>query len=132
MVPRKLPNTVAASLNETLCLRTFSAALPGSHSNSTPSGVTILREWSCPALTVSLGERRYPKETRNTRALIQTTREQFSVRPEVQVPTVPVGDARAMDDIGGASLSQPPALIGAFAAGALHLAAMSQFSVVSG
>src|SRR5262249_56222966 len=50
-------------------------------------------------------------------------------------PRVPVGDARSMDDIVQASLSPQAiggAVISAFAVGALLLAAMGLFGVVSG
>jgi putative ABC transport system permease protein len=73
--------------------------------------------------------------------VVRTTREPHSLLPEVQSavhrtdPRVPVGDARAMDDIIRSSLS-PQAisggLISAFAIGALLLAAMGLFGVVSG
>jgi putative ABC transport system permease protein len=73
--------------------------------------------------------------------VMRTSREPHSLLPEVQSavrridPRVPVGDARAMDDIVQASLS-PQAiggtLISAFAVGALLLAAMGLFGVVSG
>jgi putative ABC transport system permease protein len=73
--------------------------------------------------------------------VMRTTREPHSLLPEVRAavrridPRVPVSDARAMDDIVQASLS-PQAiggvLISAFAAGALLLAAMGLFGVVSG
>jgi putative ABC transport system permease protein len=73
--------------------------------------------------------------------VIRTTREPHSLLPEVRAavrgvdPRVPVGDARAMDDIVDASLSPQAiggALISAFAVGALLLAAMGLFGVVSG
>jgi putative ABC transport system permease protein len=73
--------------------------------------------------------------------VMRTTREPRSLLPEVRAAVrridsrVPVADARAMDDIVQASLS-PQAiggvLISAFAAGALLLAAMGLFGVVSG
>jgi putative ABC transport system permease protein len=72
---------------------------------------------------------------------MRTTREPHSLAPEVRSaihcidPRVPVGDARAMDDIVQASLSPQAiggALISAFAIGALLLAAMGLFGVVSG
>jgi putative ABC transport system permease protein len=73
--------------------------------------------------------------------VMRTTREPHSLLPEVQAavhrvdPRVPVGDARSMDDIVQASLS-PQAiggtLISAFAVGALLLAAMGLFGVISG
>jgi putative ABC transport system permease protein len=73
--------------------------------------------------------------------VVRTTREPQSLLPEVQSavhrvdPRVAVGDARSMDDIVQASLS-PQAiggtLISAFAGGALLLAAMGLFGVVSG
>jgi putative ABC transport system permease protein len=73
--------------------------------------------------------------------VMRTTREPHSLLPEVRSavhrvdPRVPLGDARAMDDIVQASLS-PQAiggtLISAFAIGALLLAAMGLFGVVSG
>src|SRR5262249_2986114 len=72
--------------------------------------------------------------------VVRTTREPHSLLREVQSavhrldPRVPVGDARAMDDIIQTSLS-PQAigggLISAFAIGALLLAAMGLFGVVS-
>jgi putative ABC transport system permease protein len=71
----------------------------------------------------------------------RTTREPHSLLPEIRAAVhrvdarVPVGDARAMDDIVEQSLS-PQAiggtLIGTFAVGALLLAAMGLFGVVSG
>jgi putative ABC transport system permease protein len=73
--------------------------------------------------------------------VMRTTREPHSLLPEVRSavrgvdPRVPVGDARAMDDIVDASLSPQAiggALISAFAIGALLLAAMGLFGVVSG
>ena len=73
--------------------------------------------------------------------VMRTTREPRSLFPEVRAavrridPRVPVADARAMDDIVQASLSPQAnggALISAFAAGALLLAAMGLFGVVSG
>ena len=73
--------------------------------------------------------------------VMRTTREPHSLLPEVRAavrridPRVPVGDARAMDDIVQASLSPQAiggALISAFAVGALLLAAMGLFGVVSG
>jgi putative ABC transport system permease protein len=73
--------------------------------------------------------------------VMRTTREPHSLLPEVQSavhridPRVAVGDARAMDDIVQASLSPQAiggALISAFAVGALLLAAMGLFGVVSG
>jgi hypothetical protein len=73
--------------------------------------------------------------------VMRTTREPHSLLPEVRAavrgvdPRVPVGDARAMDDIVDASLSPQAiggALISAFAVGALLLAAMGLFGVVSG
>jgi predicted lysophospholipase L1 biosynthesis ABC-type transport system permease subunit len=73
--------------------------------------------------------------------VMRTTREPHSLLPEVQSavhrvdPRVAVGDVRSMDDIVQASLS-PQAiggtLISAFAAGALLLATMGLFGVVSG
>jgi putative ABC transport system permease protein len=73
--------------------------------------------------------------------VMRTTREPHSLLPEVGAavrridPRVSVGDPRAMDDIVDASLS-PQAiggtLISAFAVGALLLAAMGLFGVVSG
>jgi putative ABC transport system permease protein len=73
--------------------------------------------------------------------VVRTTREPHSLFSEVQAavrriePRVPVGDARAMEDIVDASLSPHSigaALISAFAVGALLLAAMGLFGVVSG
>ena len=73
--------------------------------------------------------------------VMRTTREPHSLLPEVRTavrridPRVPVADARAMDDIVQASLSPQAiggALISAFAVGALLLAAMGLFGVVSG
>src|SRR5712692_780960 len=73
--------------------------------------------------------------------VMRTTREPRSLFPEVRAavrridPRVPVADARAIDDIVQASLSPQAnggALISAFAAGALLLAAMGLFGVVSG
>ena len=73
--------------------------------------------------------------------VMRTTREPHSLLPEVRAVVrridarVPVADARAMDDIVQASLSPQAiggALISAFAAGALLLAAMGLFGVVSG
>jgi putative ABC transport system permease protein len=73
--------------------------------------------------------------------VMRTTREPHSLLHEVQSavhridPRVAVGDARAMDDIVQASLSPQAiggALISAFAVGALLLAAMGLFGVVSG
>jgi putative ABC transport system permease protein len=73
--------------------------------------------------------------------IMRTTRDPHSLLPDVQAavrrinPRIPVGEARAMDDIVQASLS-PQAISGAlittFAAGALLLAAMGIFGVVSG
>lgn len=73
--------------------------------------------------------------------VMRTTREPHSLLPEVQAvihgidARVPVGEPRAMEDLVQAALS-PQAmggvLIGAFAAGALLLAAMGIFGVVSG
>ncbi|HMX29111.1 MAG TPA: ADOP family duplicated permease [Blastocatellia bacterium] len=73
--------------------------------------------------------------------VMRTTREPHSLLPEVQSavlrvdPRVPVGNARSMDDIVQASLSPQAiggSLISAFAIGALLLAAMGLFGVVSG
>jgi putative ABC transport system permease protein len=73
--------------------------------------------------------------------VMRTTRDPHSLLPDVRSavrrvdPRVPVGDARAMDDIVHASLSPQAiggALIGAFAIGALLLAAMGLSGVVSG
>lgn len=73
--------------------------------------------------------------------VMRTTREPHSLLPDVRAavrrvdPRVPVGDARAMNDIVQASLSPQSigaALISAFAVGALVLAAMGLFGVVSG
>jgi putative ABC transport system permease protein len=73
--------------------------------------------------------------------VMRTSREPHSLLPEAGAavhridPRVPVGDARAMDDIVQASLSPQSigaALIGSFAVGALLLAAMGLFGVVSG
>ncbi|MBO0860347.1 MAG: ABC transporter permease [Chloracidobacterium sp.] len=73
--------------------------------------------------------------------VMRTTREPHSLLLEVQAavhridPRVAVGDARSMDDIVHASLSPQAiggALISAFATGALLLAAMGLFGVVSG
>ncbi|HYX82208.1 MAG TPA: FtsX-like permease family protein, partial [Gemmatimonadales bacterium] len=73
--------------------------------------------------------------------VMRTTREPHSLLPEVRAavrriePRVPVGDARAMEDIVDALLSPysiGAALISAFAVGALLLAAMGLFGVVSG
>lgn len=73
--------------------------------------------------------------------VMRTTREPHLLLPEVRAavrridPRVPVADARAMDDIVQASLSPQAiggALISAFAVGALLLAAMGLFGVVSG
>jgi putative ABC transport system permease protein len=73
--------------------------------------------------------------------VMRATREPHSLLPEVRAavrridPRVPVADARAMDDIVQASLSPQAiggALISAFAVGALLLAAMGLFGVVSG
>ncbi|HLH20585.1 MAG TPA: ADOP family duplicated permease [Bryobacteraceae bacterium] len=73
--------------------------------------------------------------------VMRTTREPHSLLPDVRAavhridPRIPAGDARAMEDIVDASLSPQSigsALIGAFAAGALLLAAMGLFGVVSG
>jgi putative ABC transport system permease protein len=73
--------------------------------------------------------------------VMRTTREPHSLLPEVRAavrridPRVPVADARAMGDIVQASLSPQAiggALISAFAVGALLLAAMGLFGVVSG
>jgi putative ABC transport system permease protein len=73
--------------------------------------------------------------------VMRTGREPHSLLPEVRAAVrridsrVPVGDARAMDDIVQASLSPQAiggALISAFAIGALLLAAMGLFGVVSG
>jgi putative ABC transport system permease protein len=73
--------------------------------------------------------------------VMRTAREPHSLLPEVRAAVrgidsrVPVADARAMDDIVQASLSPQAiggALISAFAAGALLLAAMGLFGVVSG
>jgi putative ABC transport system permease protein len=73
--------------------------------------------------------------------VMRTTREPHSLLPEVQAAIhridarVPVGEPRSMEDLVQASLS-PQAmggvLISAFAAGALLLAAMGIFGVVSG
>jgi putative ABC transport system permease protein len=73
--------------------------------------------------------------------VMRTSREPHSLLPDVRSavhridPRVPVGDARSMDDIVQASLSPQAiggALISAFAAGALLLAGMGLFGVVSG
>jgi putative ABC transport system permease protein len=73
--------------------------------------------------------------------VMRATREPRALLPEVQSavhrldPRVPVGDARAMDDIVEQTLSPQAigaALISAFAIGALLLAAMGLFGVVSG
>jgi hypothetical protein len=73
--------------------------------------------------------------------VMRTTREPRSLLPAVRAavrridPRVPVADPRAMDDIVQASLSPQAiggALISAFAAGALLLAAMGLLGVVSG
>jgi putative ABC transport system permease protein len=73
--------------------------------------------------------------------VMRTGREPHSLLPEVRAavrridPRVPVADARAMDDIVQASLSPQAiggALISAFAVGAVLLAAMGLFGVVSG
>jgi putative ABC transport system permease protein len=73
--------------------------------------------------------------------VMRTTREPHSLLPEVGAavrridPRIPVGEPRAMDDIVQASLSPQSmgaTLIGAFAIGALLLAAMGLFGVVSG
>jgi len=73
--------------------------------------------------------------------VVRTTREPHSLLPEVRAairridPRVPAGDARAMDDIIEQSLSPQAigaSLIGTFALGALVLAAMGLFGVVSG
>jgi predicted permease len=73
--------------------------------------------------------------------VMRTGREPHSLAREVQSaihridPRVPIGDPRTMDDIVQASLSPQAiggALIGAFAIGALLLAAMGLFGVVSG
>jgi putative ABC transport system permease protein len=73
--------------------------------------------------------------------VMRTTREPHSLLPDVRSairgidPRVPAGEARAMDDIVQASLSPQAiggALISAFAIGALLLAAMGLFGVVSG
>jgi len=73
--------------------------------------------------------------------VMRTTREPHSVLPDASSavrridPRVPVGDARAMEDIVGASISPQSigaSLIGAFAIGALLLAAMGLFGVASG
>jgi putative ABC transport system permease protein len=73
--------------------------------------------------------------------VMRTTREPHSLLPEVQAaihgidPRIPAGEPRAMEDLVQAALS-PQAmggvLIGAFAVGALLLAAMGLFGVVSG
>jgi putative ABC transport system permease protein len=73
--------------------------------------------------------------------VVRTTREPYSLLPEVRAairsvdPRVPVGDVRSMDEI--VETSRAPqamggVLISAFAAGALLLAAMGLFGVVSG
>jgi putative ABC transport system permease protein len=71
---------------------------------------------------------------------MRTTRDPQSLLPEVRAavrgvdPRVAVGDARSMDDIVDQSLSQQATsavLISAFAIGALLLAAMGLFGVVS-
>jgi putative ABC transport system permease protein len=73
--------------------------------------------------------------------VIRTTREPHSLLPDVRAavrriePRVPVGDARAMEDIVDASLSPysiGAALTSVFAVGALLLAAMGLFGVISG
>ena len=72
--------------------------------------------------------------------VMRTTRDPHSLLPEVRAavrgvdPRVAVGDARSMDDIVEQSLSQQATsavLISAFAIGALLLAAMGLFGVVS-
>ncbi len=73
--------------------------------------------------------------------VMKTTRDPRALLPDVRAavrrvdPRVAVGDARSMDDIVEQSLSQQAtsaALISAFAIGALLLAAMGLFGVVSG
>lgn len=73
--------------------------------------------------------------------VMRTTRDPRSLLPDVRAavfrvdPRVPVGDARAMDDILEQSLSPQAigaSLIGVFSFGALLLAAMGLFGVVSG
>jgi putative ABC transport system permease protein len=73
--------------------------------------------------------------------VMRTSRDPRGLLPDVRAavyrvdPRVPVGDPRAMDDIVDASISPQSigaALIGTFAAGALLLAAMGLFGVVSG
>ena len=73
--------------------------------------------------------------------VLRTTRDPEALLPEVRAAVravdsrVPVGNPRAMDDIVKQSVSpqtMSAALIGAFAAGALLLAAMGLFGVVSG
>jgi putative ABC transport system permease protein len=73
--------------------------------------------------------------------VMRTTREPHSLLPEVVAavhridPRIPVGEARAMEDIVEQSLCQQAiggALISAFAVGALLLAAMGLFGVVAG
>jgi putative ABC transport system permease protein len=73
--------------------------------------------------------------------VMRTTRDPRSLLPDVRAaihrldPRVPVGDPRAMEEIVEASLSPQSigaALISAFAVGALLLAAMGLFGVVSG
>jgi putative ABC transport system permease protein len=73
--------------------------------------------------------------------VIRTTREPRSLLPDVRAavrridPRVPIGDARSMDEIVEQALSPQKtsaALISAFAIGAVLLAAMGLFGVVSG
>lgn len=73
--------------------------------------------------------------------VMRTTREPHSLLPDVRAavrrvsPLVPAGEARAMDDLVQAAVSPQAiggSLIGAFAIGALLLAAMGLFGVVSG
>jgi putative ABC transport system permease protein len=73
--------------------------------------------------------------------VVRTTREPRSLLPDVRAavrridPRVPIGDARSMDEIVEQALSQhrtSAALISAFAIGALLLAAMGLYGVVSG
>lgn len=73
--------------------------------------------------------------------VVRATREPRALLPEVRAalrrldPRIPLGDDRTMNEIVDASLSPQSmgaALIGAFAAGALLLAAMGLFGVVSG
>jgi len=147
----EIPNgVIEAMIDSTLASRFFPGANPVGATIQLSRGTATVIGVIEPMLLYDFHSGRRPQMLiRNTESfgsrplnfILRTTREPHSLLPEVQAavrrldPRVPVGDPQSMEDILAKSLgphAMGASLLSAFAVGALLLAAMGLYGVVSG